>query len=285
MTIALNSVKFGTDAEFFVRTISGQPIPICGMVGGTKDKPRPLPGLPVGFAVQEDNAAAEFNVPATKSRGAFITNVEAALMGVKRLLPKSVILDYDCSSLVFNEDYLTIPEMLVFGCEPDYNAFTMSANEVPTPPQPGFRSAAAHVHIGWDNPTDDDRLDLIRLCDVFVVCTSLQKENETEKARRKLYGKSGAFRPKTYGVEHRVLSNKWCTSAMSMSHTLTGYVEAIAALNAGVRIDEDDYKSVMDAINTPHTKLATSLSKKYGDRFAEAVGPNFSFRDLYEGFR
>ncbi|OYV41139.1 MAG: hypothetical protein B7Z80_02685 [Rhodospirillales bacterium 20-64-7] len=35
---------------------------------------------------------------------------------------------------------------------------------------------------------------------------------DKDGTRRKLYGKAGAFRPKPYGMEYRVLSNRWLDS-------------------------------------------------------------------------
>jgi hypothetical protein len=194
------------------------------------------------------------------------------------------MIDYDHSALVFDEDYLSIPEMQVFGCEPDYNAFTMSANETPMPPQPGFRSAAAHVHIGWANPSDEDRLELIRLCDVFVTCRFLREQTESDAKRRQLYGKAGAFRPKNYGVEHRVLSNSWQKNHGTIDQTLKGYQDAIAALNAGLSVDEDDYARIAEAINGNHPKLAVLLHTKYNKRLVKALGPSFSMSSYYRMF-
>jgi hypothetical protein len=214
--INLGSVQFGTDAELFLRTRTGNPIPVCGMLGGTKDNPKPMDSMPAGFFIQEDNAAAEFNIPPERSISRFIDNTQAALGWIRNTLPKSVYLDEEHSSVVFDKAYLDIPEINRFGCEADYNAFTISTNRPPRPHVPGFRSAAAHVHIGWENPDDDDRLELIRLADVFVTCAQVPKETPQDNERRTLYGKAGAFRPKNYGVEHRVLSNGWIGSTSTM---------------------------------------------------------------------
>jgi hypothetical protein len=39
---------------------------------------------------------------------------------------------------------------------------------------------------------------------------------DSDKKRRELYGALGAYRPKSYGVEYRVLSNAWLESKEKM---------------------------------------------------------------------
>ena len=283
--ISLKSVTFGSDAEVFLKSLAGAPIPVCGMVGGTKDNPKPLrPDVMKGFFIQEDNAALEYNIPAEHSRTNFIANMVAAQREIKKLLGKAFELDYERASVVFQDEYLQIPEMGVFGCEPDYNAWKMTTNDAPRPPVPGFRSASAHIHIGWDDPNDEDRFELIRLSDTFVVLPALKRENETDTQRRQLYGKAGAFRPKGYGIEHRVLSNRWIANQGEMHRTLCDYQTAIAALNAGVKISEGDYDKVQEAINTPQTKLAELLYKKYVDKLYSVLPKSFRWSDYFDIF-
>ena len=55
----------GADPEFFIQKYDGTMQPIVGLLGGTKDKPIAVQGARKGFAVQEDNVMAEYNIPPT----------------------------------------------------------------------------------------------------------------------------------------------------------------------------------------------------------------------------
>lgn len=269
--IKLSSLTFGTDAEFFLRTLNGTSIPVCGIYGGTKDAPVAIKGCPDGFTVQEDNAAVEFNVPPSHTMTKLAHDVILASQELQVLLPKALIFDKQYSSIVLAEEYLQIPALQRFGCEPDYCVWSMKTNERPIPKVPGFRSAAAHVHIGWDNPEDEDKLQLVRLCDIFAVLPKIPSETKDESDRRTLYGKAGSFRWKEYGIEHRVLSNKWCLTKHSIYSTIKGYLLAVLALNLGVVIDEDDVPNIVKSINDPQPTLATQIYQKYSDKLVQKV--------------
>jgi len=70
----------------------------------------------------------------------------------------------------------------------------------------------------------------------------LEKDN-TACARRTLYGKAGAHRPKTYGVEYRACSSWWLASP---EHTKLVYDLTAAALV--VCLDEEDLEDLSDDI-------------------------------------
>ena len=55
------SFSIGCDPEFFLLK-NKQPHSAIDLVGGTKEKPKPLP-KGKGFSVQEDNVSVEFNIP------------------------------------------------------------------------------------------------------------------------------------------------------------------------------------------------------------------------------
>lgn len=257
----IKNVKLGSDAEVFLRDLAGHPFPVCGLIGGTKESPKPAKGMGPGFAVQEDNAAYEFNIPAAKDPHTFHHNFSAMRHYIQNSLPAGLWPDYELASCEFHKAYLDIPQMNVFGCEPDINAYSKTTNDRPRPFSPGFRTASAHIHISWDNPTDEERLELVRLGDVFVVLPGLQAENKSEQMRRKMYGKAGAFRWKEYGVEHRVKSNRWING--DAYNVWEQYNHAIAAYNHGIRVDDEDYPKIQAAINEHHLKLAGSLYDKY----------------------
>ena len=110
----------GADPELFVGNSTG-PKSIIGMIGGTKSCPLPLP-LGEGFAVQEDNVALEFNIPASGSKAEFVSNMQKATGFLAELVQDLHGLHFlHDSAILFPETELQDPRALEFGCEPDYN--------------------------------------------------------------------------------------------------------------------------------------------------------------------
>lgn len=240
------TVRFGSDAEVFLQTKNGMPFPACGLIGGTKEKPLVLDRD--GCAVQEDNVMLEFNTPISASVGDWVRNLDKAMRLAFAKIPPTLEPVFR-ASMHFDLALLDNPQAQVFGCEPDFNAWTGQQNPRPIPTDPTLRTAAAHVHISWDKPEDmEQRMRLIQMADVFVVLPSLGESEDKE--RRQLYGKAGAFRPKEYGVEHRVLDNYWLTSQLRQERIFLRYHKAIDAANSEYQLSTDQATKVQELINT-----------------------------------
>jgi len=212
-------LKVGTDAEVFLYNKHGAPVPVCGLVGGTKDEPKPVPELGEGFAVQEDNVMLEFNVPASDSAAAFSENIQKMLDHLRLKMAKQYGLTLALTSAMKFEPYLlTSPAARTFGCEPDYCVWTRTPNEInkASPVLETLRTAAAHLHVSFtiDGEIPNNILDIepvVKALDFFVGAPGMHSV-PTNLQRRDFYGRAGAFRPKPYGVEYRVLGNEWISS-------------------------------------------------------------------------
>lgn len=206
--------KVGTDLELFLRDKSGKPIPVCGLLGGTKEAPRPiLPTKGKGFAVQEDNVMVEFNVPAAQHLGEWLNNLrdmETYLIGY--FDAKDLVIACE-PSMRFLPEQLQSEQARTFGCDPDINIWKMEANEIDRndPDLESLRTAGGHIHIGFDvddRPAEPPEVTrLVKLLDLYLGVPSVTFDKD--QTRRKFYGKAGSFRPKPYGLEYRVLSNAW----------------------------------------------------------------------------
>lgn len=120
-----------------------------------------------------------------------------------------------------------------------------------------------HIHIGYPNPSVETTEKIVKAFDIFVVLPSLLLD--TDKERRKLYGKAGAFRFKDpWGVECRALSNFWIHSDDSMRWV---YNQTIKAVNTVLDNEIDEYiklysEDVINAINNNDMSLAKILLEK-----------------------
>lgn len=245
-----------------------------GLIKGTKEKPTPVSK----GAIQHDNVNAEFNVDPAKSKKEFSENIKAVLADlVKAVAPYRIKVQ---ASADFPASELKHPKARQFGCDPDFDAWSVSMVTVP----PGataaaFRSAGGHLHVGALNDKQTflldpyGKLDTVRILDVVVGIPSLLMDKDpTSKARRGLYGKAGCHRPTSYGVEYRALGNYWISSPK--------YVEAVYNLtDCAVKILSDgSFKEllkkvsadkVQDTINNSKTADAVTLFndviKKYID--------------------
>jgi len=254
----------GADPEVFLKDKSGVPFSAEGLFGGTKAEPKPMDKLPQGFYIQEDNVAAEFNIPVAYSPPEFAQSI---FRGVKYIAAKAKHHKLEpCfeSALHFPPKQLMTEHAQLLGCEPDFNAWTRDMNPRPRPPQT-LRTAAGHIHIGWKNATEEDQINITKLFDVFLVIPSLLATEPNE--RRSLYGKAGSYRPKKYGVECRALDNFWLKSKQQCEHIYTQVATICSLLNneGEYLMDEvnDTEEEIRSCINNHHKGVAMELMDRF----------------------
>lgn len=230
-------VKLGCDPEVFVRNPnSGQFRCAHNMVPGTKEEPFKVPY----GAVQVDGMALEFNINAVYQRKNFIRNVTKVYNKLGRMVPGYELVPVPTAQFSDEEYANAPPESKILGCEPDYNAYTRGKNPRPNG-EVTFRTGSGHVHIGWTE--DQDPFDYGHFTDCCTLVKQLDwtlgmqaKLYDHDEKRRQLYGKAGAFRPKPYGVEYRVLSNAWLQNEELMGWVFDTTVKTVQMLEEGKTI-------------------------------------------------
>lgn len=202
------NILLGADPELFVSK-GGKLVSAHGLVEGTKYEPFPVKH----GAVQVDGMALEFNIDPADSEETFVLHLNEVMKQLQEMVPDFKLLPQPTAH--FGKKYIEAQpkEAKELGCDPDYDAYTGEANIKPDGDM-GFRTGGGHIHIGWTEgaePFDpvhfQDCRKVVMALDVVLATASVLFDNDVE--RRKLYGKRGAFRPKPYGVEYRVLSNAW----------------------------------------------------------------------------
>ena len=162
-----------------------------------------------------------------------------------------------CSSDL--EDVMTDERLKVFGCDPDFNAWTLEENSKPEPPYPNFRCAGGHVHISWEAEEDPSRdilkgINLMRAMDVFAGLSSIE-EDKAGVTRRQFYGKAGCYRQvKPNWFEYRVLSNFWVFNPYLSNSIFTKVIESAYLLKSkdGVDFLNDNGEKIQALINSPN---------------------------------
>lgn len=250
--------KLGCDPELFLADATGKLRASCGKIGGSKHAPQPLP-IGDGYCVQEDNVAIEFNIPPAANAKEFVSSIHKTLdfltQGVKRMHNFHIV---NMSAASFPKDELVDPAALEFGCDPDYNAWTLARNPRPKADDETLRSCGGHVHVGLEGQVID-RIQLIRTMDLYLGVPSVLMDKG--ELRKKLYGKGGAFREKPYGVEYRTLSNFWVFDERLTQWVWNNTEKAINAV--GARFATDNYKdSILDAIDNNNKEAAAYLVKE-----------------------
>ena len=240
----------GSDPEFFLKK-DGNFIPAIGLVGGNKHNVRDI-----GFGgLLEDNVMVEFNIPPATSAEEFSSNLERVLSFIKEELA-----EYEFAyvpSADFPLELLQSPQAKEFGCEPDYNAYSLQMNIAPDPMQlGGLRFAGGHVHIGYDNPSIKQTQAIIKAMDLYLGIPALFLD--TDDRRRQYYGKAGTCRPKSYGVEYRSLSNFWLSSKERMEWVFTQTQRAVNHALSGEKI-----LNVRNIINEINRKQAEKIISKH----------------------
>ena len=281
-------LKVGSDAEFFVQQ-NAVPIPICGRLGGTKADPKPvLSGN--GYAVQEDNVAVEFNIPPASTASEFAHSIATMLAYLKAELAKQDLTVAYRSEENFTQEVLhQFPDAYRFGCEPDFCVWTRTVNPSPEA-EPYFvvnpltkakeaveqRCAGFHIHVSYlvdgRQSTLEEKEMFVKAQDIFLgvplTLMDINAHRQHVARRRRWYGSAGAFRPKEYGHEYRVLGSSVLTADYGLNEWIfEANQRAIRWLNQ-VRDPEpvfhDNRGHIMAAINQYSTDHCRHLMQHFG---------------------
>lgn len=221
-------IKVGADPELFLETSDGKAVSAHDVLPGTKLEP-----CPVKFgAIQVDGVAAEFNIDPADNPSQFVRNIQVVMDQMK---DASKGLSFSIKPFqVFEKGYFdSLPDVVKeLGCNPDFNAWTGTVNPSPDGQSSTMRTASGHLHVGWCegvNPHSkihfQDCCTFVKQLDYYVGLFSLMWD--PDNTRRQMYGKAGAFRPKPYGCEYRVLSNVWLRSPKIQEWLFTAINQAV----------------------------------------------------------
>lgn len=250
-------ILVGADPELFLEK-GGQFYSAYGIVPGTKVEPHPVNG----GAVQVDGMALEVNIQPANNVDEFTHSIGHVLGQLRAMVPA----EYNFSDKVtasFTKEHMAVqPEAAIrLGCDPDYDAYEEAQNNRKIKPG-NKRVAGGHVHIGWTENEDPKNYShflsccqLARQLDFFLGMPSVLLDEDME--RRQQYGMPGAFRPKSYGMEYRVLSNFWIQKE---EWTKLVYNQTVKAFDALVDSDLDYFKLY-------GRSARNCLQGMYGDRY------------------
>lgn len=256
-------ITVGCDPEFFMVNKERKLISSIGKFGGTKTHPAPLGN---NCYIQEDNVAVEFNIPPSDTVDKFLEHISYSLRMIESRANAMGLFSSIVPAAHFDKDQLNHPKATVFGCDPDWNAWTKDKNNPPDCEDKSLRSAGGHVHvgcIGWMNDHPHLRpFDVARAMDLFLGVPSVVLDRD--QARRKLYGKAGAFRPKRYGMEYRTLSNFWIKTPQLQRWVFEKVHDAIEFLSMGNRLEDKDGVEIQKCINEGSIDMMHKILDTYG---------------------
>ena len=234
------NLNMGCDPEFFFTR--------GGKVIGS-EKVLPEDGLKSadywGGKFIRDGVQAELNPTPSTCRAAVGNAIRACFKDLHTKILKDkadISADFSQCIEVSKEEMDSLSEKSkIFGCAPStniYNEGKCKTSVIAVDPKKYFgRSAGGHIHLGtynWYGYNDDKTAkDALKGADIMVPVLDIVVGNtcvlidraESNKERRKVYGKAGEFRLKTYGIEYRTLSNFWLRS-----HQLTSFVFGLSRL-------------------------------------------------------
>jgi hypothetical protein len=243
----MSAILIGCDPEVFVSQ-KGTFLSAFGLIKGDKKNPEKIRR----GAVQVDGMALEFNIDPAATEEEFCINVNDVFSQMKAMVPTYDVVVSPVAN--FDPEYMKSQpfEALQLGCDPDFNAWKNGEiNEKPNGDWP-FRTASGHIHIGWTEGQSIEDADHLHRCmmvtrqmDFYLALGSIFYDEDQK--RRTMYGAPGCFRPKSYGVEYRTLSNMWLSSQNLISWVYRNSVKGITDLMNG-RVLEDKYGDIQRVI-------------------------------------
>lgn len=273
MKIDKNKILVGSDFEMFlVDKKSGKVMSAIPFNTGTKQNPEKLK-IP-GCCIQRDGVLQECNVPPVRldESKIFWENCEVVKDYIYEKFAKKAGLEIlCCPSATLTEDQLDSEEAKAFGCDPDYNAWLDGEmNEKNIPDGETLRSCGGHIHLSYPGANVETSINLMKVFDMFLTVPFTLID--TDKDRRKLYGKAGAFRLQNWGdsegFEARTLSNKWIEDADLVDYVFNQLNAMFDHYNEYGTSKVDEFANeIIKAINDSDSETAQKLCEEFGILF------------------
>jgi hypothetical protein len=256
----IDNFLVGSDPEWFLVNIGAKKfVSSEGIIGGTKKNPLPVGG---GFFVQEDNVAAEGNIPPAATKEELVRSIEILKKKIQSIAPEGVTL-FDGCTANFTEKELETKQGAEFGCLPDNNDYLGEQND-PVEARPGEceRHVGAHIWIGYNDSDSETNRELVKAADLFLGVPSVLLDKDCE--RRNMYGKAGSYREKDFGVEYRVLSNFWTRSKKMVEWAYEGVEKTVKFVNEGSNLNVAAQQAIVATINGYDRREAKKICSYYG---------------------
>lgn len=271
----IKNVTLGSDPEVFLyHTDNQEYFSAVGLIKGTKKKPLQMEGLPVGYAWQVDNVALEYNIPACKTLNEWLIAHNNGLEYMRSNIPSELEILVRPSAR-FLSKYLENKEARTFGCDPDFNVWTRERN-IPPDTNTTLRTCGGHISVGYEDPTMENSELIVKTMELFLGLASVVLDGDIE--RRDMYGKSGAFRFKNFGVEYRVLSNFWLINAEYRAWAFDQTMKAIEFINEHEEISKEASELIPRTINTGDVDIANQIMKAYKIILPENIEQGYAKR-------
>jgi len=276
----------GSDPEFFVADSKGKILASDKFFPGKK-KPIIVSGDHKDLKLFFDGIQAELNIPPTACRESVSFFIREALVKAQKIIGEDhhIVLQpsVKVSQKVLNE---ADPEARIFGCMPDFNAYTLGQNTCEMDASRHlYRYAGGHIHIGMSSvynrkadmeykmaKTEEGHIRTIKFIDYITgaILVMLDKGADSKRRRTK-YGTAGCFRPTPYGVEYRTPSCWWMKSPTTMSlafgmvrlawNMLISNIDEELIKNVGY--SQEDVRGIVDESDTVAAKKFWQAIRPY----------------------
>lgn len=244
---------FGSDPEFFFKK-DGKVIPSSEVITYTDNQ------------VIIDGFQGELNPHTSTCRQSSGSSISNALYRANSFAKRAgAKISFDMGQIITDDVWDRVPrELKRFGCSPTVNIYEDKFRRV-SGLRERFRSAGGHIHIGGAGAVTSGYLKenidkIVQLMDIVVGNTCVLIDRDPLNARRrKIYGRAGEHRMKSYGLEYRVPSNFWLKD-----YVLWSLVSGLARCSISIHlsghadnfISKFDMRKVRKAINDNNFELA-----------------------------
>lgn len=277
----METVQFqlGSDPELMLRDVKTKQLrSAIPIIKEGKGCGRPLDDTGEN-RVLHDNVLIEFNTRPAKTRDEFVQTIGSVLKNVSAIVADKGLELWLQTSADYPKEELECEEARVFGCDPDYDAYRLKMNVIPTEAaELPFRSTGGHLHIGkhaedkqlrvvLDDPFGKIRV--VKALDILVGLPSIfLNKDPTAARRRSLYGRAGCHRPKEYGVEWRACGPWWLGSPehTELVHRMSGCALALAVNESNLTKLFNclgGEERVQEIINETQLEKAKTVFQKY----------------------